>query len=205
MLKSLSGKKNNPITIDELKVNDAVVKDKAEIVEAMNDAFINIASRISQGNQNNAEFDGEKLVDFVKPKIDKDCFEIPPITTTQVLAALNSMPSNKSTGCDGLSARVLKLAAPVLTQPFCRLMNYSISSGTFPIQWKTAKVTPLHKSGSRDDADNYRRYFRFRYFLLSLKCLKNMWPHRSISTSKITTLSINSSQVFVLTIRQRQH
>ena len=139
VLKSLSGKKNNPITIDELKVNDAVVKDKAEIVEAMNDAFINIASRISQGNQNNAEFDGEKLVDFVKPKIGKDCFEIPPITTTQVLAALNSMPTNKSTGCDGLSARVLKLAAPVLTQPFCRLMNYSISSGTFPIKWKPRK------------------------------------------------------------------
>ncbi|CAB4039687.1 Hypothetical predicted protein [Paramuricea clavata] len=156
VLKSLSGKKNNPITIDELKVNDAVVKDKAEIAEAMNDAFINIASRISQGNQNNAEFDGEKLVDFVKLKIGKDCFEIPPITSTQVLAALNSMPTNKSTGCDGLSARILKLAAPVLSQPFCRLMNYSISSGTFPIKWKTAKVTPLHKSGSRDDADNYR-------------------------------------------------
>ncbi|CAB4017534.1 Hypothetical predicted protein, partial [Paramuricea clavata] len=156
VLKSLSGKKSNPITIDELKVNDAVVKDKAEIAEAMNDAFINIASRISQGNQNNAEFDGEKLVDFVKLKIGKDCFEIPPITSTQVLAALNSMSTNKSTGCDGLSARILKLAAPVLTQPFCRLMNYSISSGTFPIKWKTAKVTPLHKSGSRDDADNYR-------------------------------------------------
>jgi hypothetical protein len=59
VLKSLSGKKNNPITIDELKVNDAVVKDKAEIAEAMNDIFINIASRISQGNQNNAESDGE--------------------------------------------------------------------------------------------------------------------------------------------------
>ena len=35
-------------------------------------------------------------------------------------------------------------------------MNYSISSVTFPIKWKTAKVTPLHKSGSRDDVDNYR-------------------------------------------------
>ena len=60
VLKSLSGKKNNPITIDELKINDAVVKDNDEIDEAMNDAFINIAFRISQGNQNNAEFDGEK-------------------------------------------------------------------------------------------------------------------------------------------------
>ena len=57
--KSLSGRKNNPITIDELKINDAVVKDKAEIVEAMNDAFITIVSRISQGNQNNAKFDGK--------------------------------------------------------------------------------------------------------------------------------------------------
>ena len=93
-----------------------VVKDKAEIVEAMNDAFINITSRISQGNQNTAEFDGEKLVDFVKPRIGKDCLEIPAITSTQVLAALNSIPTSKSTGCDGLSARVLKLAASVLTQ-----------------------------------------------------------------------------------------
>lgn len=121
MLKSLSGKINTPITIDELKINDTIVKDKADIVEVMNAAFVNIASRISQGNQRNAEFDGRKLVDFVKRKIGNDCFEIPLITSTQVLTALNSMQTNKSTGCDGLSARVLKLAAPVLAQPFCRL------------------------------------------------------------------------------------
>ena len=40
--------------------------------------------------------------------------------------------------------------------PFSRLMNYSLSTGTFPVKWKTAQVTPLCKGGSHNKTDNYR-------------------------------------------------
>ena len=81
-------------------------------------------------------------------------FEITPITEAQMLDLIKKIPSSKAIGCDGLSAKVLKLAASVLVHPLCRLMNLSISTGCFPSTWKTAQVTPLFKSGSRED--NYR-------------------------------------------------
>ena len=73
-----------------------------------------------------------------------------------MLDLLKKIPTGKATGCDALSAKVLKLAAPVLASPFCRLMNLFISTGCFPSTWKTAQVTPLFKNGSCGDTGNYR-------------------------------------------------
>ena len=42
--------------------------------------------------------------------------------------------------------------APSLT----RLFNYSLSCGTLPIDWKTANVVPIFKSGEQTAVDNYR-------------------------------------------------
>ena len=40
--------------------------------------------------------------------------------------------------------------------PICDIFNQSISQGTFPDDWKYAKVTPLYKQGDRGDVNNYR-------------------------------------------------
>ena len=63
---------------------------------------------------------------------------------------------NKTTGDDKISPRVLPDFGPVLAQPSCKIINKSISSGVFLSCWKSAKVIPLHKSGARDNVDNYR-------------------------------------------------
>ena len=73
-----------------------------------------------------------------------------------MLDLINKIPSSKAIGCDGLNAKVLKLATSVLTHPLCRLMNLSISTGCCPSTWKTTQVTPLFKNGSREDTSNYR-------------------------------------------------
>ena len=120
----------------------------------MNDAFINIASQIISGSQCIADYDLDDVAlhEFVKSKSGNQSFEIPPITETQML----DLPSSKAIGCDDLSVKVLKLAASVLTHPLRRLMNLSISTGSFPSTWKTAQFTPLFKNGSREDTSNYR-------------------------------------------------
>ena len=83
-------------------------------------------------------------------------FNIPQITAKDILEYINKLPTNKSTGHDGLSARVLKLIAPALKTPLVKMMNISIDSSVFPSVWKTALVAPLHKDGPRDDVNNYR-------------------------------------------------
>jgi hypothetical protein len=37
------------------------------------------------------------------------------------------------------------------------VFNKSIVSGTFPCEWKISKVTPVYKTGPREDMNNYRQ------------------------------------------------
>ena len=157
-LKTLSGVKKDQISLRQLITENGAVTDKQEIAENMNDAFINIALQITPDSQRVADldFDAVALYEFVKSKSGNQSFEIPPNTEAQIFDLIKKIPSSKAIGCDGLSAKVLKLAASALVHPLCRLMNLSVSTGCFPSTWKTAQVTPLFKSGSREDTSNYR-------------------------------------------------
>ena len=66
------------------------------------------------------------------------------------------MKCSKTAEFDKISVRILKIAAPVIVPSLAKLMNISISSTVFPQRWKTAKVTPIYKSGDRTDTSNYR-------------------------------------------------
>ena len=72
------------------------------------------------------------------------------------IALIDKISSNKASGYDGLSVRVLKKIAPVFANPLCKLLKHSISTSIFPNHLKIAKVTPLHKGGARNDINNYR-------------------------------------------------
>jgi len=89
----------------------------------MNDAFINNAAQITPDSQRVADldFDDVALYEFVKAKSGKQSFEIPPITEALMLDLIKKILSSMAIGCDGLSAKVLKLAASVLVHPFVAL------------------------------------------------------------------------------------
>ena len=48
------------------------------------------------------------------------------------------------------------LAGEVICEPLAMIFNSSLRHGIFPDIWKLARVTPIFKSGSRSDANNYR-------------------------------------------------
>ena len=66
------------------------------------------------------------------------------------------MKSTKATGLNGISGRLLKDAAPEVSEPIAYLINLTISTSTIPPEWKTAKVTPIYKSGDKSDPNKYR-------------------------------------------------
>ena len=51
---------------------------------------------------------------------------------------------------------MLKLAAPFIAPSIAKLINLSFFLKVFPTRWKTAKVTPIFKSGDPADVTNYR-------------------------------------------------
>ena len=99
------------------------------------------------------------LQDFVNshiPSSSQDKFCIPPITKDIVEADLSKIPSNKATGLDGISVRVLKEALPVISSSLALIYNASISNRVFPATFKIAKVLPLLKKDSIQERGNYR-------------------------------------------------
>ena len=56
---------------------------------------------------------------------------------------LNALPSNKATGPDGIGNFILNSISKSLSQPLCKLFNFS-------------NVSPIHKKNNRNDIRNYR-------------------------------------------------
>lgn len=69
---------------------------------------------------------------------------------------LAKLPDNKAKGLDSINVKLLKITKPHILQPLLYIYNLSITSGSFPDHWKIAKITPVYKSGQKDNVDNYR-------------------------------------------------
>ena len=76
--------------------------------------------------------------------------------TEKVFSVLTSMDATKSTGTDGISARMLKATALAITPSVTKLFNLSLESGKLPVDWKFARIVPIHKSLDPTNPANYR-------------------------------------------------
>ena len=84
-------------------------------------------------------FDISKLQNFVITRKDASItFSIPPITESKIIDCLKNITSNKASGIYNISARMLKLAAPIIAPSIAKLINYSFITSVFPQCWKTA-------------------------------------------------------------------
>ena len=73
-----------------------------------------------------------------------------------MFSLLPKLCKSKATALDVISAPLLKECADLIADPMCAIFNQSIRSGTFPEEWKCAKVIPLFKEGNHSDLNNYR-------------------------------------------------
>ena len=53
-------------------------------------------------------------------------------------------------------ARLLRVAAPVITEPLAKTINLCFSKRVFPTSWKLAKVMPVFKVGDHLNVGNYK-------------------------------------------------
>ena len=74
----------------------------------------------------------------------------------EVHDAIQVITTGKATGTDGLSIKLLKIAAPAIIESLTKLINICIARGVFPTVWKEAKVTLLHKNEVKSDESNYQ-------------------------------------------------
>lgn len=78
------------------------------------------------------------------------------ISEDDVRKAINRLAPKHTQGPDEIPQFVVKDCREIFVQPLHFIFNLSVSTKKFPSLWKTSKVFPIHKSGSKTDIKNYR-------------------------------------------------
>ncbi|CAG4979993.1 unnamed protein product [Colias eurytheme] len=84
------------------------------------------------------------------------CLTCPTLHKDCVLKILKSLNVNKGAGPDGIPPLFISATASALAAPLVMIYNKSLISGSFPQEWKKAKVVPVHKSDKKNVISNYR-------------------------------------------------
>lgn len=74
----------------------------------------------------------------------------------EVNNVIMNLKSESAPGWDEIPTKFLKLSRNILIPILCHLVNLCFSKGLFPHALKKSLITPVYKSGDRDDINNYR-------------------------------------------------
>ena len=153
ILNDLMGKKSDSTQINDLKTeNSGPLSDPEKIAEYLNIHFTNVgpklASEIPTMDCDVNPADSQQRVN--------SSFELKEVTISDVFKKLQEVNVAKATGHDSIPNKILKIAALVISISLADLFNLSITTNTFPDDWKVTKVFPLFKSDERNDPNNFR-------------------------------------------------
>ena len=152
MLHKLISRKSNTPSIKELIVNGVSINKTTDLVNAFNDHFSTIGSKLANEIPSAANGD-ESCLEYLNITDQRFCFT--PTNSSQVFPLLHKLGKSKATGLDKISARIIRECADLICISICKTFNCSLITGIFPNDWKCAKVTPLFKQGRSSDMNNH--------------------------------------------------
>ena len=150
-INNLLGKQNKHSKVNELKLGENILNNPKDIAEGFNSYFSNIGPDLaSQIHTSSCNFET-----YVK-KAKSEFAAFQPTNVNNVYQLLSGLSSNKATGLDKISCKIIKIAALVIADSLTYIFNQAITLSSFPDEWKMARVIPLYKSGHRNIPGNYR-------------------------------------------------
>jgi hypothetical protein len=178
------------------------VSDPTHKANIFNEFFINVCAQNStQSIPSSSLFDNQRQDHHPLSNLE-------PTNPNEIRDIISSLDSNTAAGHDGIKAHFLKSNIAFFSDLLSKFINECFTQGSFPDVLKIARVTPIHKEGSKDDPNNYRpisilsifsKIFeivirkRLEFFLQSNKILnENQFGFlKKSSTSSATTNLIN--------------
>ena len=138
-----------------LNENEKMISNDLEVSEIFNNFFTNVAADIGK----DYIFDAENHPSLEKIKernFISDTFTFQPTSQAKISKIIDNFNIKKATGADKISVKLLKFGKQALIQPITNLVNFSISTSSFPDKLKLAQVTPLFKKNDALLKTNYR-------------------------------------------------
>ena len=134
------------VSLESLKVNNQTLLGN-DMVNYVNNYFVEIAVNLT------ANLEDRHLTIFCEPS--PNTFHFFHTDAREVALVIRSL-KNKGTGLRDLSIISLKNNEQIFSTHLSVLYNLSIDKETYPDLMKNACITPVHKSGSKDNIDNFR-------------------------------------------------
>ena len=113
-----------------------------------------IAEKFSEFFKNNMLVEEENVVD-PEPIVHDDNPFIE-ISREEIENELRNLACNKSTGSDPIPTNIIRQCYSELSEPLSILFHFILKYNVYPIAWKTAKITPVHKKGVKNKIQNFR-------------------------------------------------
>jgi len=85
-----------------------------------------------------------------------ETFDTEDITLDELQNVLKSMRNNKAPGKDNINVELFKYAGQTFLLRFLSFLNKIWNGQQPPKSWSQSLVIPIHKSGNRNNCDNYR-------------------------------------------------
>lgn len=79
------------------------------------------------------------------------------ITLEEVIHHIDKLKLKKASGIDGIPSEFIKSARDQLSGPLHGVFNFLFNKGEWPAMWAEGLINPIHKKGSQNTEDNYRK------------------------------------------------
>ena len=136
-------------TINQISGHNRVSSVRLPPVAALGRQFSSVVGTIET-----AEFDSSQSQKQFQGSTNLSYFLT--INELEVHNLLSKLDVNKASGWDEVEAKYLKIGAAAIAPSLTALFDTSLAASELPEDWKCAKITPIFKSGARNDPKNYR-------------------------------------------------
>lgn len=136
--------------ITSLSTDGVVMTSAHSIASALNSFFVSVGKKLAE------RISPLSTVYDVTSTATSCVFSFQSISEEFVVNSIKQLKPNKAIGLDKISARLLKDSVEVIAPVLTSLFNMSLETSAFPSIWKSARVVPLFKKGSKQDPSNYR-------------------------------------------------
>ena len=139
-----------------------LIKDPVVIAITMNDYFVNITQTVGlkqfRFDDANNLFEVHKSIIRIKSNLDNvsDKFDFKKVHEKEIKQEIMNLNSKKATCHGTIQAKILKQFCDSYLPIITKIINGSITEGTFPKELKLAEVTPVFKKLDCMNKENYR-------------------------------------------------
>ena len=147
--KQTNGKPNH---IDKILYKGTFHTNNKDISNSMNEHFCKVGESLQS---NLPSCDGNLFKQHL-PARTINTFVLSHVLYEEIIREIKDLNPKKSTGHDGIGAKIIKLCPDIFATNLCKIFNECIDKCEYPSEMKIARVIALFKKGDKNNPDNYR-------------------------------------------------